>query len=189
MRKKLLIALGVLLVVVVGFLGVVALQPRTFSIERSTNIAAQPSVVFAELDDFEAWNAWSPWAKLDPNAKTTMSDPSSGKGARFTWSGNDQVGEGSLTMLESNPPQLVEVEQEFVRPMAGKARMAFILVPRDGGTQLTWKMHGKNDFIGRAICMFMNMDALVGKNFEKGLAAIKSLAEKHAGDPATAPAI
>ncbi len=188
MRKKPLIALGVLLVVCVGFLGVVALQPSTFSVERSTNIAAQPSVVFAKLDDFEAWNAWSPWANLDPNAKTTMSDPSSGKGARFIWSGNDQVGEGSLTMLQSNPPELVEVEQEFVRPMAGKARMTFILVPRDGGTRLTWKMDGTNDFIGRAICMFMNMDALVGKNFEKGLGAIKSLVEEHAGHPATAPA-
>ena len=179
MAKKILIGIALFLVLfVIGFCVVVALQPSTFSIERSTSVAAPPATVFALIDDFKAWDAWSPWSKLDPNAKTAISDPSAGKGATFSWDGNEQVGAGSITNMESKPDELVKVEQVFVRPFAGKANMAFRFAPTDIGTKVTWKMDGTNDFFGKAMCLFMDMDALLGKDFENGLASLKETAEK-----------
>jgi uncharacterized protein YndB with AHSA1/START domain len=171
--------------VALGFAGliallciVVALQPSEYSIERSTSIAAPPSEVFPHINDLRLWDAWSAWKELDPNPQTTISDPSSGEGARFTWSGNDAIGEGSLTILASRPDERVELEQAFVRPLEGKARMTFTLVPEDGGTRVTWKMDGTNGFVGKAICLVMDLEASVGPSFEQGLANLKAVAEQ-----------
>jgi uncharacterized protein YndB with AHSA1/START domain len=185
MVKKIVIG-GVLVcvVVVAGFCVVVGLQPNTFSVERSATIAAPPERVFVQVNDLAAWDAWSPWSKLDPNAKTTLSTPSAGKGATFAWVGNQEVGEGSLTILESKPDELVDVEQEFVKPLPGKARMVFTLVPQEGGTGVNWKMSGNHGFLEKAVCLFMDMDAMLGKDFERGLANMKEVVEKGAAAPA-----
>ena len=184
MTKKVLIAVSVLtLVLALGLLVVISLQPGNFVVERSATIAAPAKIVFSQVNDLAAWNAWSPWKDLDPNAKTTMSSPSTGTGATFSWDGNDQIGAGQLTIFESHPDERVEVEQEFFRPFAGKALMIFTLSPEGAGTRLTWKMSVANDFFGKAMCLFMDMDALVGKNFEQGLASIKQITEHHDASP------
>jgi hypothetical protein len=179
MAKKILIGVALFVVLfAIGFCVVVSLQPSTFSVERSASVAAPPAAVFALVNDFRGWDAWSPWSKLDPHAKTAMSDPSAGKGATFSWDGNEKIGAGSITIVESKPDDLVEVEQVFVRPFAGKATMAFTFTPVDDGTKVIWKMDGVNDFFGKAMCMFMDMDALLGKDFEYGLASLKKSAEE-----------
>ncbi|HEV3136877.1 MAG TPA: SRPBCC family protein [Pirellulales bacterium] len=179
MAKKILIGVALFFVLfVIGFCLVVSLQPSTFSVERSATMPAPPAAVFDQINDLQAWDAWSPWRKLDPNPKTTMSNPSAGKGAKFTWDGNQEIGAGSLTVLDSQPDERVDVEQAFVRPFVGTARMTFTLGPAGNGTKVTWRMDGTNDFIGKAMCVFMNMDALLGKDFENGLASLKEAVEK-----------
>lgn len=175
MVRKILIAVAVLFV---GLAIVISLQPSTFSVQRSAVVAAPPATVFALVNDLAAWDAWSPWKKLDPNPTMTISTPSAGKGATFTWSGNDAIGEGRMTIVDSRPDEQVEAEQAFVRPLAGKARHLFTFAPNPGGTMVTWTMDGTNNFIGKAMCLVMDMDAMAGKDFEQGLANIKSVAEK-----------
>lgn len=178
MTKKILIRLAVIFAALfVGLCVTIAIQPNNFSIQRSATMAAPPSNVFAQVNDLAAWDAWTPWKELDPNPKTTISNPSAGKGATFGWIGNDQIGEGILTILESKPDELVEIEQEFFKPFAGKARIVFLFVPEGDGTKVTWKMNGTNNFLGKAMCLFMNMDTTIGPKFEAGLANIKAIVE------------
>lgn len=186
MKKKILIALAVLFVGLIGLCIVVSLQPSAYSVQRSTTIAAPSATVFALVNDFKAWDGWSPWKKLDPSAKTTLSDPSAGKGATFSWAGNAQIGEGTMTILDSKPDEWVDIEQVFVRPFAGKARITFTLAPEGSGTKTIWTLSGTNDFFGKAICMCMDMDSMLGKDFEQGLANMKAVAEKSATAPTTA---
>ena len=174
MVKKILLVVVLLIVALVVF---VAMQPNTYSVERSTMISAPPDRVFAQVNDFAAWKAWSPFEKLDPNAKMTISSPSSGKGATCEWSGNAEVGEGKMTILESRPPELVEIEQVFVKPVPGTARMSFTLAPDTAGTRITWRLYGENTFGGKLMCLVMNMDSVIGPHFEQGLASIKRIAE------------
>jgi hypothetical protein len=188
MARKILIVLAILGVFLAVAAVVVGMQPDTFSVQRSVTIAASPAAVFDQVNDFQAWDGWSPWKELDPNAKKTLSTPSAGKGATFGWSGNDKVGEGSLTILESRPGEMVDIEQVFVRPLAGKARMVFTFAPEVGGTKVTWTMDGTNNFLGKAMCMIVDMDAMLGKDFDRGLANMKTVAEKGgAAQAATAP--
>ena len=189
MAKKVLISLAVLFVcLIVGLFAAISLQPNTFFVQRSATMAAPPAEVFAQVNDLQAWDAWTPWKKLDPMPKTTISTPSAGKGATFTWAGNDEIGEGKLTILQSKPDELVGVEQAFIKPFVGKALMAFTFAPEGGGTKVTWKMDGTNDFFGKAMCLFMDMDATLGKAFDEGLANMKAVVEKNvAAQAAAAP--
>jgi hypothetical protein len=154
------------------------MQPSTFAVERSETIAAPAAAVFAQVNDLRAWDGWSPWKKLDPNAKMTMSAPSAGKGATVSWNGNDQIGEGSMSILESKPDERVELEQVFVRPMAGAARFVFTFSQQASGTKVTWRMDGRNGFVGKAMCMIIDMNDILGKEFEQALANMKAIAEK-----------
>src|SRR6476659_8276452 len=187
MIKKTILGVGLALVgLVLLFCLVVALQPSGFALERSTTMDAPPSRAFEHVNDLALWDAWSPWSKLDPNAKTTLSQPSVGKGATFAWVGNAAIGEGSLTIVESRPDERVEVEQVFVKPFAGKANFTFAFEPAESGTRLSWKMEGQNDFMGKAMCLFMDMDSMLGKDFEQGLANLKAIAESSNPQEATA---
>jgi len=160
------------------FLGVVALQPSEFRITRSTTIAAPAEEVFAQVNDFHNWEAWSPWAKLDPTAKSTFEGPPSGTGAVFKWSGNEQIGEGTMTLTESRPTDLVAVKLEFVKPFAGTSTAEFTFQSQgEKKTFVTWSMSGHNDFLSKAVCLFMNMDKTLGGQFEQGLASMKSVVE------------
>lgn len=179
MLKRILLGFGLaVLVAVVILVVVIQMQPDTFAVERSVVVEAPADEIFPHINDFKAWDAWSPWAQLDPNATMTFSDPASGKGATMSWAGNDQVGEGKMTILESRPGEFVEFEQEFFKPMAGKAGLKVSLTPGSGGTKVHWRMEGENDFLGKAMCLLMDMDAMIGMDFEKALAKIKEVAEK-----------
>jgi len=174
MLKKILIAIAAIVVV---FVAVVAMQPSEFRIVRSATISAPAPAVFAQVNDFHNWEAWSPWAKLDPAAKATFEGPSAGTGAIFRWAGNDKIGEGSMTITESRPSDLIRITLEFVKPFAATNTAEFTFEPEGNQTAVTWSMAGKNNFIAKAVCLFMNMDKTVGGKFEEGLANMKSVVE------------
>ena len=174
MLKKILIVIGVIVVV---FVIIVALQPAEFHIARTATIAAPAEVVFAQVNELKKWDAWSPWIKIDPAMKQTYEGPASGKGALSRWAGNNQVGEGSMTITESRPNELIRFDLEFIKPMAGTSTSEFTFKPEGNRTTVTWSMSGRNNFIAKAMCLFMNMDKMVGGEFEKGLAQMKSITE------------
>lgn len=174
MRKKVII---VIVGVLSALLLLVALQPSDFRVERSITVAAPAAVVFAEVNDFHRWEAWSPWAKMDPAMKQTYEGAPAGVGAVYSWVGNGQVGEGRMTILESKPGELVRINLEFFKPFAATNTATFVFTPTGDQTTVTWSMTGKNNFVGKAMCLVMSMDKMVGGEFEKGLADIKSLAE------------
>ena len=166
------------LVVIVGALtGIVALQPDEFRIVRSATIAAPADKVFAQIDDYHNWEAWSPWAKLDPAAKNTFEGPAAGKGAMFSWDGNADVGAGRMTTLQSRPNELVKIKLEFSRPMEDTSTVEFTFKPESGKTLVTWSMTGRHNFMSKGVCLFMNMDKMVGGQFEEGLANIRKIVE------------
>ena len=172
--KKIL--LGFLAVLVV-FLIVVACQPPDFAIARSAAMAAAPAAVFAQVNDFHKWEAWSPWAKLDPAMKTTYEGPSSGTGAIYSWAGNDQVGEGRMTIVDSRPGELVRIKLEFLKPFPATNQADFAFKGEGAQTSVTWTMTGRKNFLQKGFCMFMDMDKMVGGDFEKGLAQMKAVVE------------
>jgi hypothetical protein len=174
MLKKILIALAAIVVV---FVGVVAMQPSDFRIVRTATMSAPAPAVFAQVNDFHNWEAWSPWAKLDPAAKNSFEGPSAGTDAIFRWAGNKEVGEGSMTITESRPSDLIRIKLEFLKPFAATNSAEFTFKPDGDQTAVTWSMAGKNNFISKAICLFMNMDKMVGGKFEEGLAQMKSVVE------------
>jgi Polyketide cyclase / dehydrase and lipid transport len=174
MFKKILLGFAALIVV---FLIVVALQPNEYRVARTAAVAVAPERVFAQVNDFHNWEAWSPWAKLDPSAKATFEGPRSGQGAVFIWAGNNEVGEGRMTVTESRPSDLIRIKLDFVKPMEGTSDVEFTFKPQGNDTAVTWTMSGRNNFIGKAICLFMNQDKMLGGYFEKGLANLKSVVE------------
>ncbi len=174
MLKKILIGLVVLVAL---FAVVVALQPSEFRVARTAMISAPAPEVFAQVNDFRNWEGWSPWAKLDPAAKATFEGPAAGQGAVFAWSGNDKIGEGRMLLTESRPPQLVRIKVDFVKPFAGSSTSEFAFRPEGDRTAVTWSTYGPQSFVSKAICLFMNMDKMLGGDMEKGLAQMKSVAE------------
>jgi hypothetical protein len=163
--------------IVVVFVAVVAMQPSEFRIVRSATIAAPASAVFAQVNDFHHWEAWSPWAKLDPALKQTYEGPAAGTGAIYTWAGNNKVGEGTMTLTESRPTDLIRIKLEFRRPFKATNTAEFTFKPDGNQTGVAWSMSGRNNFMAKAFCLFMNMDKMVGGDFEKGLAQMKSVVE------------
>ena len=174
MLAKIFIGLAVIVVVSVV---VVALRPSEFRVERAATISAPPPVVFAQVNDFRKWDAWSPYAKRDPAMKKSFEGAPAGVGAIYRWSGNHEVGEGRTTIIESRPHDLIRVKLEFVRPFAATNTAEFTFRPEGERTAVTWSLAGRNDFMGKAVGLFMNMDRMVGGDFEKGLARMKSVVE------------
>ena len=181
MLIKILIGVAAAIVLVVGVLAVlVAMQPSEFRIERRATIAAPAPAVFAQVNDFHNWEAWSPWAKLDPTAKNSFEGAPAGKGAAFSWASNGKVGEGRMTIMESRPSELVRIKLEFLKPFEATNTAEFTFKPEGERTAVTWSMYGHNNFIGRAVSLFVNMDKALGGEFDKGLASMKSVAEASA---------
>lgn len=188
-KKILLWTAGVIAVLVIGFVAVVAMQPDDFVITRSAAIAAPASEVFDEVNDFHQWQAWSPWEKLDPALKRSYAGPPAGKGATYSWVGNDEVGEGNMIITESRPSELIRIKLEFIKPFAATNTTEFKFDPEGERTTVAWSMSGKNNFMGKAFCLFMDMDAMVGGDFEKGLASLKSIVEAEAKTTGDDPAL
>jgi len=177
MLIKILIALAVILAV---FLIVVAMQPDTFRIARSTAIAAPPEAVFAEVNDYHRWLAWSPFEKFDPAMQRAFKGPAAGHGAIYEWSGNNQAGEGRATIMESRPAEVIRIKLEFMRPFAGTNDVEFSFKPEAGQTVVTWQMTGRYTFLSKAIGLIVNCERMMKTQFDEGLATLKSIAESTA---------
>lgn len=156
---------------------IVSIQPPLFRIVRSATMAATPETVFEQVNDFQNWYEWSPWAKIDPAMKQTYDGPSSGAGAKYAWDGNKQVGAGRMTITDCQPPSKIGILLEFLRPFATTNVVQFTFRPEGSQTNVEWSMEGKKNFISKAFCLFFNMDKVVGADFEKGLAQMKAIVE------------
>jgi Polyketide cyclase / dehydrase and lipid transport len=174
MLEKVVIGLAV---AVVGAVAVVATRPSGFRVARTAAIAAPAAVVFAQVNDFHNWRAWKPWAKLDPALKETYEGPPAGVGASYAWAGNDEVGEGRMTLTESRPSDLIRIKLEFLKPFRATNTAEFTFEAEGDHTVVTWSMTGQNTFMTKAVHLVMNMDTMIGGNFEKGLADMKSVVE------------
>jgi uncharacterized protein YndB with AHSA1/START domain len=155
-----------------------ALQPDTFRIERSASIKAPPDKIFPYLNDFHRWTVWSPWEKMDPGMTRTYGPASSGKGALYSWDGSGKVGRGSMQIVESVPPSKLTLALDFARPMEAHNVVDFTLQPEGDATKVTWKMAGETPFAGKIFHLFVDMDKMVGNDFDTGLANLKAAAEK-----------
>ena len=174
MLKFILIGFAVIIVVVAV---VVAMQPDDFRVTRSTTVSAPAAVVFAQVNDLQKWEAWNPWQKKDPAMKLTFSGPPAGPGASYSWAGNNEVGEGRLTITESRPGELVRLKLEFMKPFSATNTAEFTFKPEGERTNVTWAMQGNNNFFAKALHLVMNMDKMVGGEFEKGLVDMKAAVE------------
>lgn len=174
MLMYILIALAV---IVVGFLAVVALQSPTFQITRSATITAPAPVVFAQVNDFHKWDGWSPWAKLDPTMKQFYEGSGSGHGAIYKWNGNSQVGEGRMEITESQPNKLVAIKLDFMKPFKATNQTLFTFDPKGDQTVVTWTMNGEKNLMAKAFHLFVNMDKMLGGQFDQGLRQMKAVAE------------
>ncbi len=175
-----------MLLTIVGlivFFGVVVLvaavgRPDSFRLQRSTTVKAPPEKVFALINDFHLWASWSPWEKLDPMLQRTYSGPGSGKGSVYEWEGNPQVGKGRMEILEASAPLRILIKLDFLKPFKAHNSTEFTIGGQDNSTTVTWAMYGPQAFPAKVMSLFMSMDGMVGKDFEKGLASLKVVAEK-----------
>ena len=185
----------IILVVLALFVAFVQTRPNTYRVERSARIGAPSEAVFAQINDFHNWPAWSPWDKLDPAMKTTFAGPASGVGALYSWTGNSKVGEGSMKITGSAPGSQVVIDLEFLKPFKDSSITTFSLAREGDGTRVSWAVEGRMNFIAKAMCVFTSMDKMMGGDFERGLTALKAVAESApaagttaAADTAVAPA-
>jgi len=174
MLRKVLLAVAAVIVVV---LIAAAFQPADFQVSRSALIAAPPAALFPEVNDLTRWKTWSPYEKLDPAMKRTFEGPPAGVGAAYGWAGNSSAGTGKMTITESKPAEKVVIRLDFLKPMEATSYATFAFAPEGTQTRVTWSMAGHNGYLGKLFCMFMNMDKMVGGQFEEGLATLKQQAE------------
>jgi len=165
-------------VVVGGFLIYAATRPDTFRVERTATIKAPPERIFPLINDFQRWGAWSPFEKKDPAMKRTLSGAPSGSGAVYEWDGNKEIGQGRMEIVESVPPSRVTLKLDFTRPFKAHNIVDFTLEPRGDSTQVTWAIHGPSPFTSKVMGVVFNMDKMIGKDFEAGLAALKTVSEQ-----------
>lgn len=176
MLKKIGLGLGVVVVVLIA---VIATRPSEFAIKRSASINAPPEIVYAHVVDFHEWAGWSPWDAMDPSMKKTYAG-GPGVGAKYEWSGNDKVGTGAMTIADTKPNEAVGITLEFKTPFEATNRTDLTFAKSATGTEVTWAMTGKNNFMSKAMSLVMDMDKMVGPDFEKGLGSLKALSEAKA---------
>ena len=175
MLKKIAIAIVVILLLIMAL---AATRPDSFRVERSISIKAPPEKIAPLIADFHNWQSWSPWENLDPNMQRTFSGAASGKGAVYEWQGNSDVGRGRMEVTEHTPPTRTVIALQFMEPIASTNITTFALTPQGLDTRLTWSMTGPMPFVSKVMSVFMSMDTLIGRDFEKGLAKLKTVAEK-----------
>jgi uncharacterized protein YndB with AHSA1/START domain len=175
MFKKIAIVIAVL---IAGVLIFAATKPDTFGVQRAASIKAPPEKIFSLINDFKRWDAWSPWEKKDPAMKRTFGAVTVGKGATYAWDGNKDVGQGSMEIVESVTPNKVALKLDFVKPFEAHNLVTFTLEPKGDATSVTWAMAGPTPYFAKIIHVFLDMDSMVGKDFEAGLAGLKAIAEK-----------
>ncbi|MBC7842594.1 MAG: SRPBCC family protein [Gemmatimonadaceae bacterium] len=175
MIKQLLIVLVVIIAIVCIR---AATRPDTFRVERSITIKAPPANIFGLINDFHNFGKWSPWEHLDPNMERSITGAPTGKGAVYQWSGNSKAGAGRMEILESTPSSRVLMSLDFLKPIKSSSQAEYTLTPQGDSTKVTWAMYGPSPFVSKIMQVFVTMDKLIGGDFEKGLAAMKTEAEK-----------
>ena len=178
----------VLVAIVAALAGFIATRPAEFRITRSRTIAALPDVVHAHVNDFHKWPDWSPWEKLDPAMKREVAGAPAGTGATYHWLGNNDVGEGRMTITNSRAPHSITIRLEFIKPYASTSTTQFDFAPSGSGTNVTWTMTGQHNFVSKAMCLIMDMDKMVGPDFEKGLANLDTVTASAPKPAAPTPA-
>jgi uncharacterized protein YndB with AHSA1/START domain len=175
MLKKILIGLAVLIAAVLLF---AMTKPDSFSVQRTATIKAPPEKLFAMVDDFHQWGAWSPWEKLDPSMKRTFSGPATGKGSIYAWDGNGKAGAGQMEITEATPTSKVAIKLDFLRPFVSTNSVEFAFQPHGDSTTIVWTMSGPSNYMSKVMQVFMSMDKMIGKDFEAGLTNLRTAAEK-----------
>jgi uncharacterized protein YndB with AHSA1/START domain len=175
MLKKTLIGI---VAVIGGLLVLAAMQPDSFRVQREVTVQAPPDKVFAFVNDFRQWPAWSPWEKLDPAMTRTLGGAPAGKGATYGWKGNKDVGQGRMEITDAAPPGKLTIKLDFLEPFEAHNTTDFSFEPKDGGTRVVWAMYGPSNFVSKLMGVFVSMDKMIGKDFEAGLANLKVAAEK-----------
>ena len=173
-----LTALIIIAIVIIAFLVIASMRPSTFSLQRSINVNATPEKIFPHLNDFKNWGAWSPWEKMDPELKRSFSGSASGKGAHYSWIGNKKVGEGNMEITRSVPSSNIELDLNFLKPFKASNVTEFKITQNGNTSNVNWEMRGPLNLFMKIMHMFMNMDKMVGKDFEAGLANLKSIVER-----------
>jgi uncharacterized protein YndB with AHSA1/START domain len=168
----------VLLIAVAAVLIYAATKPNDFRVQRTASIKAPPEKIFALINDLHDWSAWSPYEKRDPAMKRTFSGAERGRGAVYEWDGNNNVGKGRMEITDTSPPNKVVIKLDFIKPFEGHNVAEFTMAPQGDATNVTWAMYGPSAYITKLIGTFMNMDRMIGNDFEAGLANLKTVAEK-----------
>ena len=170
----------VLAIAIVMVLILAAAKPDTFRVQRAAVVKAPPEKIFPLINDFHQWTTWSPWENKDPAMKRTYSGAQSGKGALYAWDGNKNVGSGRMEILDASSPSKIVIKLDFFKPFEGHNIAEFTMLPQGdaASTNITWVMHGPAPFMSKVMQVFMNMDSMIGKDFEIGLANLKTLTEK-----------
>ncbi len=167
-----------LLIAVVALLAFAATKPDSFRIERTASINAPPEKIFPLINNFHHWESWSPWEKLDPTMTRTYSGATEGTGAAYAWEGKGDVGAGKMEITAAVPSTKVAIQLDFIKPFKAANEVELTLEPEGDTTNVTWAMSGANSFMFKVMQVFTSMDSMVGKDFEKGLANLKAVAEK-----------
>lgn len=157
---------------------------HTFNVERSAVIDAPADVVYPLINDFHAWDEWSPWRDIDPDMSQSYDGPPAGPGAAYSWSGNRKAGAGRMQITDARPDQQVDIDLEFDKPFKAHNTTQFVLTPRGDRTEVTWRMEGPKPLVMRLLGPVFNMDKMVGKDFEKGLAQLQTVAAQRRGGSA-----
>jgi hypothetical protein len=155
-----------------------ATKPDRFSVRREITVQAPAEKIFPLINDFHQWVAWSPYEHRDPALKRTYSGVESGKGAVYAWDGNNNVGSGRMEILESAVPSKIVIKLDFFKPFEGHNTAEFTMLPQGNATHVTWLMHGPAPFMNKLMQVFMNLDKMIGKDFEAGLVNLKTVTEK-----------
>jgi hypothetical protein len=167
----------IIVALIVALLLYAATRPDTFRVERSLSIKVPAEKIFPLINDFREWEPWSPWEKADPALKRSYSGAASGEGAVYEWSGNKNIGQGRLEIVESLPPSKVKLKIDFIEPFEAHNMIEFTLVPQGDSTRVTQAMYGPSPFTSRLMGIFCSMDKMVGQKYEEGLANLKALSE------------
>lgn len=175
MLKRIILVVALLIVVV---LIIAAFKPNSFAVQRTVTIQASADKIFPLINDYRNWPQWSPYEKLDPDMKKTISGPPSGLGAVYEWSGNSKAGAGRMEITQSAPSSKVTIKLDFSKPMEGHNLAEFTIQPKGNSTDVTWAMSGGMPYVAKVMTMFFSMDKMIGNEFETGLANMKAVAEK-----------
>jgi uncharacterized protein YndB with AHSA1/START domain len=177
MLEVIVVIVLVLVIAIAAVLIFAATRPDSFSIRRVATIKAPPERIFSIISDFHQWGGWSPWETKDPAMKRTFTGSEAGQGAIYAWDGNNNVGSGQMEIVEAAQPSKLVIKLDFFRPFEAHNTAEFTMLPQGGATEVNWEMRGPLAFMHKLMHVFINMDKMVGKDFEAGLANLKKLAE------------